>query len=174
AVAMVEHLVACGHRRIAFIAGPDDNFDAYQRQRGYRDALARLLPDARPLELPGDFSESSGHVAGVELLARSPRPDAVFAANDMMALGCLFAFTQAGVRVPDDIGLAGFDDIPLARFVHPGLTTMRVDIFELGARAARMLLARLGDEKESPPATPLQPRLVIRESSAPHRGDDSS
>ena len=174
AVAMVEHLVACGHRRIAFIAGPDDNFDAYQRQRGYRDALARLLPDARPLELPGDFSESSGHVAGVELRARSPRPDAVFAANDMMALGCLFAFTQAGVRVPDDIGLAGFDDIPLARFVHPGLTTMRVDIFELGARAARMLLARLGDEKESPPATPLQPRLVIRESSAPHRGDDSS
>lgn len=174
AVAMVEHLVACGHRRIAFIAGPEDNYDAHQRLSGYRDALARLLPESEAQVLPGDFSESSGHRAGVDLLAHAPRPDAVFAANDMMALGCLFAFTQAGVRVPEDIALAGFDDIPLARFVHPGLTTMRVDIFELGARAALMLLARLGDEKQSPPATPLEPRLVTRESSAVRPRRDSS
>lgn len=163
--AMLAHLASCGYRRIAFIAGPEDNFDAYQRLRGYRDGLAQLLPEAEEWVLPGAFDEASGHRAGLELLASPNRPDAVFAANDMMALGCLFAFTQAGLRVPDDIAIAGFDDIPLARFVHPGLTTMRVDIFELGASAARMLLARL-DGAEPPHLPPLLPQLVVRQSTA--------
>lgn len=144
AMAMVEHLVACGHRRIAFVAGPKDNFDAHERIRGYRDALARHLPDAAEWVLQGDFDEASGHRAGLELVAAKDRPDAVFAANDMMALGCLFAFAQAGVRVPQDIALAGFDDIPLARYVHPSLTTMRVNIADLGARAVRMLQTQMG------------------------------
>lgn len=167
AQAMVEHLVACGHRRIAFIAGPEDNYDAFERRRGYLDAMARLVPDQDVQILPGDFDESSGHVAGLSLLAQPVKPDAVFAANDMMALGCLFALNQAGVRVPQDIALAGFDDIPLARFVHPGLTTMRVNIFELGARAARMLLARLAGTEEGKDSQSLPPQLVLRESSAP-------
>lgn len=170
AVAMVQHLVASGHTSIAFIAGPEDNYDAYQRLCGYRDALAHWLPQAREWVLPGTFDEASGHRAGVQLAESPERPDAVFAANDMMALGCLFAFTQAGLRVPNDIALAGFDDIPLAGFVHPGLTTMRVNIFELGARAARMLLARLGDAAESLHSPPLMPELVVRESSALRRG----
>ncbi|MFC5578207.1 LacI family DNA-binding transcriptional regulator [Lysobacter niabensis] len=161
--AMLAHLVSNGYRRIAFIAGPEDNFDAYQRRSGYRDALAELLPDAGEWVLPGSFDEASGNQAGLELLASPKRPDAVFAANDMMALGCLFAFTQAGLRVPHDIAIAGFDDIPLARFVHPGLTTMRVDIFGLGASAARMLLARLAGT-EPPQAQPLVPQLVVRQS----------
>ncbi|MHB8912834.1 MAG: LacI family DNA-binding transcriptional regulator [Lysobacter sp.] len=167
AVAMVEHLVASGHRRIAFIAGPEDNFDAHERRRGYRDALARLLPDARKWILPGDFDEASGHRAGLALVATTTRPDAVFAANDMMALGCLFALSQAGIRVPDDIALAGFDDIPLARYVHPSLTTMRVNIAEVGDRAVRMLLAQLG--KEPMPAMAnvvMTPDLIVRESCA--------
>lgn len=167
AVAMVEHLVASGHRRIAFIAGPEDNFDAHERRRGYRDALARLLPDAREWILPGDFDEASGHRAGLALVATATRPDAVFAANDMMALGCLFALSQAGIRVPDDIALAGFDDIPLARYVHPSLTTMRVNIAEVGDRAVRMLLAQLG--KEPMPAMAnvvMTPDLIVRESCA--------
>jgi LacI family transcriptional regulator len=161
--AMVAHLFSNGHRRIAFIAGPEDNFDAYQRRCGYRDALTQLLPDAPEWVLSGAFDEASGHQAGLELLASPNRPDAVFAANDMMALGCLFAFTQAGVRVPDDIAIAGFDDIPLARYVHPGLTTMRVDISGLGAAAARMLLARLA-RTEPPRSPPLMPQLVVRQS----------
>lgn len=74
------------------------------------------------------------------MLAAGTLPDAVFAANDMMALGCLYAFAQAGVHVPSDVALAGFDDIPLARFVHPSLTTMQVSIAELGDRAMSRLL----------------------------------
>ncbi|UNK50114.1 LacI family transcriptional regulator [Lysobacter sp. S4-A87] len=166
AVAMVRHLVAGGHRRIAFIAGPEDNFDAHERLRGYRDALSELVPDARPWVVRGEFDEASGHRAGRELLAASPRPDAVFAANDMMALGCLFAFAQSGVRVPQDIALSGFDDIPLARYVHPSLTTMRVNIAELGARAARQLLARVaGETIPDSNAIALPTELIVRESS---------
>lgn len=164
AMAMVEHLVASGHRRIAFIAGPQDNFDAHERLRGYREALQRLLPGAQEWVLPGDFDEASGHRAGRELLAASPRPDAVFAANDMMALGCLFAFAQAGVRVPADIALAGFDDIPLARYVHPALTTIRVNIAELGARAARLLIAKVAGEATNESSV-LTTELIVRESS---------
>lgn len=175
AVAMVRHLVEGGHRRIAFVAGPQDNFDAHERLRGYRDALAELVPDAQPWVLPGGFDEASGHRAGRELANASPRPDAVFAANDMMALGCLFAFAQSGVRVPDDIALAGFDDIPLARYVHPGLTTMRVNIAELGARAANQLIARLGAEPESVPGTATLPtELIVRESSGGVPGHTAS
>ena len=159
---MVRHLVGAGHRRIAFIAGPADNFDAHERLRGYRAALAELLPDTRPWVLDGDFSEAAGHRAGHALLAGDKRPEAVFAANDMMALGCLFAFSQAGVSVPGDIALAGFDDIPLARYVHPALTTMKVDIAELGGQALRTLLQAGHD-----PGTTLSisPELVVRESS---------
>lgn len=164
AVAMVEHLVARGHRRIAFIAGPGDNFDAHERLRGYRDALARLLPGSHEWVVQGDFDEASGHRAGRELLAASPRPDAVFAANDMMALGCLFALAQAGVDIPGDIALAGFDDIPLARYVHPALTTMRVNIAELGARAARLLIAQVAGEAAGETSV-IATELIVRESS---------
>src|SRR5690606_26494686 len=124
----------------AFIAGPADNFDAGERLRGYRDAMAEWLPGVEPWVLEGDFDEASGHRAGQTLLKVPSRPDAVFAANDMMALGCLFALTQGGVSVPGEVSVAGFDDIPLARYVHPALTTMRVEIADLGARAIRALL----------------------------------
>ncbi len=163
--AMTRHLAESGNRRIAFITGPADNFDASERLRGYRDAIAELLPGVEPWVLQGDFDEASGHRAGQALLAAPQRPDAVFAANDMMALGCLFAFNQAGVRVPDDISLAGFDDIPLARYVHPALTTMRVEIAELGARAIRMLLDAEGQQAADPSKASLLPLLVVRESS---------
>ena len=167
ATAMMEHLVEAGHRRIAFIGGPDDNFDARERLRGYRDALARLLPGEQPWELPGDFDEASGYEAGRKIVASARRPDAVFAANDMMALGCLYAFNEAGVGVPTDIALAGFDDIPLARFVHPTLTTMRVNIAELGGRAMTRLLEAIGADAEKDLASQtLAPELIVRQSSA--------
>ena len=166
ASAMVKHLAEAGHKRIAFICGPEDNFDASERLRGYRTSLAQHLPNAEPIELPGDFDESSGYEAGKRILASKQRPDAVFAANDMMALGCLYAFNEAGVKVPADIALAGFDDIPLARFVHPTLTTMRVSIAELGGLALTRLLQSIESE-ESQPSTlqTLVPELIVRESS---------
>ena len=165
ACAMVAHLAGQGHRRIAMIAGPDNNFDADERLRGYHDALKRLLPHAEAIVLEGDFSEKSGYAAGIAIAAMSPRPDAVFAANDMMALGCLFAFNESGLGVPGEIALAGFDDIPMARFVSPPLTTMRVRIAELGERAARALLAQLSGQSVSAQGTSA-PELIVRASSA--------
>lgn len=177
AAEMVRHLAGSGRRRIAFIAGPEDNFDARDRALGYRQALAGALPGAEPWIVQGDFSEASGHAAARQLLAAKARPDAVFAANDMMALGCLFGCLQAGVRVPDEIAIAGFDDIPLARYAHPPLTTMRVDIAGIGAQAMRMLLQRLGDGgagmgEDAAPQT-MTARLIARESTGRGAGAET-
>ena len=162
---MVTHLVQAGHRKLAFIGGPADNFDARERLRGFRDALAEHLPGAKALELVGDFDEASGYEAGKRILAAAERPDAVFAANDMMALGCLYAFNEARVQIPADIALAGFDDIPLARFVHPTLTTIRVSIAELGGRSLTRLLAAIeADGTDEPTLQMLVPELIVRES----------
>ncbi len=169
--AMVAHLVENGCRSIAFITGPEGNFDASERLRGYHDAMAELLPHAHALVLPGDFSEASGQRAAEAVLSAGHRPDGVFAANDMMALGCLFALLHAGVDVPGEIAVAGFDDIPLARYVRPALTTMRVDIAELGADAMRLLLAPGEPANTSPTRVPA---LVARATSAPRTPPDSS
>lgn len=167
ALTMTRHLVQAGHQRIAFIGGPEDNFDASERLRGYRAALAECQPARQAIELPGDFNEASGYAAGKQILAAGQRPDAVFAANDMMALGCLYAFNEAGIKLPDEIALAGFDDIPLARFVHPTLTTMRVNIAELGGMAVSRLLSAI-DAHGVADLTPqtLVPELIVRESSS--------
>ncbi len=172
AMAMTRHLLDVGHRRIAFIAGPDLNYDARERLRGFRDALAAFGSEAAGIELPGDFDEASGHRAGQELLAAGTLPDAVFAANDMRARGCLYAFAQAGVRVPADVALAGFDDIPLARFVHPSLTTMQVSIADLGDKAATRLLQLMdGNNTETAgDKQTLVPTLIVRDSSVPPKG----
>lgn len=162
AMAMVEHLAERGRGAIAFIAGPADNVEAQERQRGYVDALARHRPGQPPWIVEGDFSEASGHRAAQVLLAATP-PQAVFAANDMMALGCMFALAERGVRVPGEIAVAGFDDIPLARYVRPSLTTMQVDIAALGSRAARRLLAQMHGEPD-PGDDTVRPQLVVRDS----------
>jgi LacI family transcriptional regulator len=137
-----EHLIELGHRRIAFVCGPAHNSDAAERLAGFRDALAArgfaVLPEDL---LEGDFREDSGYRAG-SLLARraSPRPTAVFAANDAMAIGCRSALREHGLAVPGDVALVGFDDIPIARFLDPPLTSVRVAIAELGSRAMERLL----------------------------------
>jgi LacI family transcriptional regulator len=173
ATMMMRHLLGSGLRRIAFISGPARNFDADERLRGYRDALAQQA-DAREIILSGDFSEGSGYRAGVDICSRSERPEAIFAANDMMALGCLFALTEHGLRVPNDIALAGFDDIPIARFVTPPLTTVRVRIAELGRRAFERLLALIdsGDAGEQT-TEELACELIIRQSSGARAADTS-
>lgn len=146
AAAIVRHLASLGHRRIAIICGAEQNFDAAERLRGYRAALAELGLEVDPaLELPGDFSEAAGHVAARRMLERAVRPTAVFAANDGMAIGALSAFREAGVRVPEDVAVVGFDDIPMARYVDPALTSVRVDISELGKSATDRLLDALAE-----------------------------
>ncbi|MDE2154728.1 MAG: LacI family DNA-binding transcriptional regulator [Xanthomonadaceae bacterium] len=165
ASAMVQHLLAAGHSSVAFIAGPASNFDAQQREEGYRAAMASRAPSAPIHIVAGDFTEESGYRAGRELLAQETRPRAVFAANDMMAVGCLTAFKEAGLHVPQDIALAGFDDIPVARYVTPPLSTVRVRIVDLGRLALEQLVAQL-DKADPAPASvhTLGCEVVVRES----------
>jgi len=139
--AVMHHLHELGHTRIAFVCGPVHNADARERLRGYRHAMRGLeTPALRALEFQGAFTEESGFAAGQKIAATAPRPTAVFAANDSMAVGALAAFASAGIRVPETMSVVGFDDIPIARYVAPPLTTMRVDIAELGRRAFALLL----------------------------------
>lgn len=164
--AMVTHLLDLGHRRLAFVTGPASNFDAAERRRGCRDALrAAGLAPADAVEIAGDFGEESGQAAGEAIVRLSPRPTAVFAANDSMAVGVLLAFRRAGVKVPGEIAVAGFDDIPIARFASPPLSTVRLDIRTLGERALAWLLVELSGEGRSRAVREVLPiRLVLRES----------
>lgn len=169
AFSMVRHLVSCGHRRIALIAGPEHNFDAAERLRGYRSAMEKFAPGVAVQVLRGDFTEASGYRAGQQLLELRQRPQAVFAANDIMAAGCLYALREAGVRVPQDIALAGFDDIPIAHFVSPALTTVRVRIADLGARALDRLAALIEDAAAgNDDVQMLDTELVVRQSCGAH------
>jgi LacI family transcriptional regulator len=165
ALAATRHLVALGHRAIATIRGPVGNVDAEERLRGYREALREAsLPLRRELELAGDFTETSGFRCA-ELLLRTPRPTAVFAANDSMAVGLLSALGMQGVAVPGDLALVGFDDISIARFVNPPLTTVRVDAYGLGRQAVELMLSR--GEPARPVSTvheALPAPLVVRRS----------
>ena len=163
AEAMVEHLVANGYRHIVHIAGPEGNVDAEERAQGYRAACARH--GIVPRILAGDFNEEAGEAAARAILAGDKPCDAVFAANDMMAIGCLHALRSAGKRVPEDVAVAGFDDVPLARYL--ALSTVRVNIAEMGARAVARLIDML-EGKDQVRASEIQtPELVMRATTAP-------
>ena len=160
--AMTRHLVASGRKRIAFIGGPPDNREAQERLRGYRAGLRAGMRDSI---FDGDFTEAAGACAGRRIAQAKQRPDAVFAANDMMAIGCLAALGEAGLRVPDDIALAGFDDIPIARYLAPALTTIRVPIAALGSAALEALVKALKTPPTADnPTTVLPVELVVRNS----------
>lgn len=166
AVKMTEHLLEQGCRRIALISGPADNHDAQQRKCGYADAMTRHGAQDDVDIVVGDFFEESGYAAGLDLLSRKSLPDAVFASNDAMAIGCLSALDDHGVAVPDDIAVAGFDDIPLARYVRPSLSTVGVPIAELGRKSFELIRAELETERADGyvAAVVLSPELVIRNS----------
>jgi LacI family transcriptional regulator len=138
---MVAHLIERGHRRIAIIKGAARNYDAAERLRGYRLALKEAgVERDSALELDGDFTEAAGYGAALKLLELKDRPTAIFAANDSMAIGALSALRESGVEVPAQMAVAGFDDIPLARYMDPPLSSVHVPICELGARAVGLLL----------------------------------
>jgi LacI family transcriptional regulator len=210
ACAMVRHLLSQGCRRIVHISGPSDNHDARERLRGFVAAMRRPYVEASQLGevndssaardlrprapsigsdlsenvLVGDFSEESGYRAGQELARRRARPDAVFAANDMMAVGCLLALQEAGLRVPGEVAIAGFDDVPFTRYTSPPLTTIRARLDELARGAFEMLDAGSASTPaaNSRPAHSLPPaaadrvivptELVVRRSSQWRTGLD--
>jgi LacI family transcriptional regulator len=158
---VVRHLASLGHKYIAFIGGPPQNADAEQRRRGFRAGVK--AHGIEGIELAGDFTEDSGYEAGKAIAAMKPRPTAVFAANDSMAIGALSACRDARVRVPEHIALVGFDDIPIARFLDPPLTTVKVPIAELGRRGLQILVT-----EDSHPAR-LETSLVVRRSCGAER-----
>jgi LacI family transcriptional regulator len=165
AFAMVSHLLDLGHRRIAIIKGIEGNADAAERLRGYRGALTSAGLGSAGIEVAGEFDEASGFRATQELLRYPVRPTAIFAANDSMAIGALSALRQAGLRVPEDMALAGFDDIPMARYLDPPLSSVHVDISALGEHATLRLLAALRNkETHHPRAQTLPTTLVLRRS----------
>ncbi|MBP6901586.1 MAG: LacI family DNA-binding transcriptional regulator [Burkholderiaceae bacterium] len=175
AAAMTLHLAEQGRQRIAFVRGPAGHHESDERLRGHLQALASLPGARQPLVFDGDFSEAAGQAVGqaIAALPAERRPDAVFAANDMMAAGCLLALAEAGIQVPAEVALAGFDDIPIARYLTPPLTTVHVPIAELGAAALEALVQRIeaaqADAADPSPASEagrvLPVSLVVRRSS---------
>jgi LacI family transcriptional regulator len=167
--AIVQHLVSHGHSRIAIITGAPRNVDGHERLLGYRAALRAASIERNPrYEAHGAFTEESGYEAARVLLGIRPRPTAIFAANDSMAIGALSALREAGVGVPDDIAVAGFDDITIAHYVNPPLTSIHVPIAELGERAMAKLIAALRDkDRHVPRQDLLGTTLVIRSSCGP-------
>lgn len=162
----VGHLLDLGHRHVAHLAGPPDWVEAEQRRTGWRRAHEErgLLPGP---ELDGDWSPESGHRAGL-LVAADPHVTAVFAGNDSMALGLLNALHERGRRVPDDVSVVGFDDVPEAAYFWPALTTVAQDFAELGRRALSVALDAVRGEDETV-LDPILPTLTVRRSTAPPR-----
>ncbi|MFI7697753.1 LacI family DNA-binding transcriptional regulator [Nonomuraea sp. NPDC049480] len=160
AEAGVRHLVETGRRRIATIAGPQDMIAGQDRLAGYRNVLRDS--DLRSIVAVGDFTRESGAIAMRQLLGDDPSLDAVFVANDLMAVGALQSLRQAGRRVPDDVAVVGFDDIEAAKYTEPPLTTLRHPVIEQAAAMVRLLLGLFEGEPAEPVILPTE--LVIRES----------
>ncbi|MGW7043412.1 LacI family DNA-binding transcriptional regulator [Streptomyces avermitilis] len=162
------HLLAQGHRRILFLGGAPDNTTLQGRERGYAAAHRAFGVQPDPaLRLPGDFTRDCGHRLMRRALSRGPEFTAVFAATDMVAAGALTALHEAGLSVPGDVSIAGYDDIPFARDLHPALTTVHVPYEELGRLAARTALTRTPNARDE--HLLLGTHVVLRDSVAAPR-----
>jgi LacI family transcriptional regulator len=162
-----QHLLDAGYRRVACISGPLHSTTGARRLRGYLQAMrdAGLAPDAGDV-VATDFKRGGGHQAALQLLDSDPPPDAIIVMDNLMMEGALFALQERGVRIPDDIGLVGFDDLSWATLVTPRLTAVAQPVRELGVMAAELLARRCrGDRSGFPASVDLQPELTVRDSS---------
>jgi LacI family transcriptional regulator len=165
ALAVMEYLTGLGHRRIGFIGGRPDALSAIRRFEGYKDGLSAAgIPYEPTLVQDGDFTRERGQAAARQLLDRPDRPSAIFAANDQSALGVMDVARSLGIQIPRDLSVVGFDDIPEAAQVSPRLTTVDQSIQEMGALAARMLIAWLRGEEPECLLCKVPTRLITRES----------
>ncbi|GAA2702666.1 MULTISPECIES: LacI family DNA-binding transcriptional regulator [Actinoplanes] len=163
-----DHLIGLGHRRIGFIAGPKDLLCSRARLDGFRAAMeAAGVPLDPDLMEQGNFLNESGFQAGGRLLDRPDRPTAIFASSDQMAFGVYEAARRRGLRVPDDLSVIGFDDLPDACWASPPLTTIRQPLAEMGSLAARTVLRLSRGETIETPRVELVTKLMVRESTAP-------
>ncbi|MFJ2175818.1 LacI family DNA-binding transcriptional regulator [Streptomyces sp. NPDC087851] len=172
---LTEHLLALGHRRIGYVAGPMERTTTRHRLEGHRAALEAAGADdgggdrQDPLTVHGPYTRRSGYEATLELLRRAPDLTAVVAANDTVALGACAAVRERGLRIPEDISVAGFDDLPFSVDATPALTTVRLPLHEAGARAGRLAMGT-----ETPPPggiATIAAELMARASTAPPRSD---
>lgn len=159
------HLLSLGHRTVGHIAGPSDWYEAQERERGWRDVLAaegREVPEM----VRGDWSPRSGYEAAKRLIAKKTGVTALFVANDQMAIGALRALGEAGISVPRQVSLVGFDDIPEAEFFSPPLTTLRQEFSEVGRRSLELLLEQVEGAPRTRRRLVIPPQFVIRDSTA--------
>jgi DNA-binding LacI/PurR family transcriptional regulator len=163
-----QHMIELGHQRIAHIAGSSTLLIAQQRQQGYKQALVDYgLPYQKVLIAKNSrWDYQSGYELMRELLASRPRPTAVFAASDQMAIGAYRAIAEAGLRVPHDLSVIGFDDIEAAKFTLPALTTIRQPFTEIASKAISLLLELIAGEEPETTQIILSPELIIRQSTA--------
>jgi DNA-binding LacI/PurR family transcriptional regulator len=161
------HLIDHGHRHIATIAGPPHLTSATERLKGFRRALNEAsLPLPTRCVVHGQFDRASGFEAALKLLRPVPRPTAIFAGNDLMAMGVLMALRELGLRCPDDVSVAGFDNIDMADLLHPPLTSVQQPVYRLGAAAAELLIQRIGGQAGTARRILLETELVRRASVA--------
>jgi LacI family transcriptional regulator len=162
----VQHLLSLGHEKIAEISGPLHWHDAYARHQSWLDALhARQIP--ADLTIEGDWTAESGYQAARELLTSGHKFSALVIGNDQMALGAIRALRECGLRIPQDVSLVGFDDIPEAAYFEPPLTTIRQDFRQLGRQSVEYLIEILRNDETPLQQHTLYPQLIIRQSTGP-------
>ena len=161
----VSHLARLGHRRIAFISGPFDWDASHFRRLGYQEELACLgIEYDANLVIEGDWEVDSGYAAVGRLLALASPPTAIFAGNDLMALGVIRALVRAGRRVPGDVAVVGYDDRELAAYVEPAITTIRLPCYQMGQASAQVLLQMVKGEVTAKEPIEVMGELVVRDS----------
>ncbi len=170
---MTRHLLELGHRRLAFIKGPEAAYDAHERLEGFRAAVAEY-PDvtayellARPEKDHDSYSQEAGYLAGCQALGLAERPTAIVGANDQTAIGAIRALSKAGVRVPEECSVTGFDDVPSARYTTPPLTTVHVPLREVGRRAIEALIGQIRGLPSTGTPGLITVEPVLRQSTAP-------
>ncbi|MCC6802804.1 MAG: LacI family DNA-binding transcriptional regulator [Anaerolineae bacterium] len=161
----VMHLLNAGHRRIGFINGKETYYMARDRLQGYINAHRRFGAIIDPqLIMPSTWELDSGYDAALKLLEQPDRPTAIFTANDMLAVGSIYAANDRGLKVPDDLAIVGFDDQPMARIIRPSLTTITYPTYQMGVEAARILLQQINGEREFVDEVAVQGELIVRDS----------
>ena len=166
ALAVVRHCVSLGHRRIAHIDG-GEGAGAMERRHGYEEAMRKLKLQREIRVGRGAYTEAGGHQGARELLEKRPRPTAIFAANDLAAIGALNAIEESGLRVPQDISLVGYDNTSLAAMRRMSLTTVHQPRHEIGQMAMDLLIERIRGVRIKPRRVVLSPTLVVRSTTAP-------
>ena len=168
----VSYLAELKHRRLAYISGNKDSYVDMNRFEGFRAGLARAdIPYRQEYTTEGDFTREAGYEAMRRLLALPEPPTAVVCCSDMSAIGAIEAIREAGMSVPEDISVLGFDDIELAGYVKPALTTVRQDMIAIGRKAVELLDELITDETLAPPAEIVPTELIVRESCGPAKAE---